>query len=162
MSSNSSPKDLSDIFPRIRNIDDTPPVLNSIVQGHHAPFYELGWVIPFGKVLELLGEPVEGGVAEYYNLKVLPRRWPKRKPHTTFLEPPEIKYWKYPEGRGPECHDKDYEEDYEEAYMFIYFAINIPNELDIVKDHREEVVRTACQALDLPAEDLKWYRTIFI
>ncbi|KAJ3796899.1 hypothetical protein GGU11DRAFT_745706 [Lentinula aff. detonsa] len=125
---------------------------------HHS----MSWagLFPLEKCSNFSANPLRVELTEYYNLKVLPRRWPKRKPHTTFLEPPEN--WKYPEGRGPECHDKDYEEDYEEAYMFIYFAINIPNELDIVKDHREEVVRTACQALDLPAEDLKWYRTIFI
>ncbi|KAJ3745149.1 hypothetical protein DFH05DRAFT_1124111 [Lentinula detonsa] len=79
---NLSPHALSDIFPLIRNIDDTPPIVHSIVQGHHAPLYELGWVIPFSKVLELLGEPPQGMVEEHYNYKVLPSKWAECKPNT--------------------------------------------------------------------------------
>ncbi|KAJ3722793.1 hypothetical protein DFJ43DRAFT_1092368, partial [Lentinula guzmanii] len=87
---NLSPQDLSDIFPQIRKIDNPPPALYSIVQGHHAPFYNLGWVIPFSKVLELLGEPPQGKVEEHYNYTVLPSKWAECKPNTMFSEPPEI------------------------------------------------------------------------
>ncbi|KAJ3784259.1 hypothetical protein GGU10DRAFT_358497 [Lentinula aff. detonsa] len=158
MSHNASSKDLSDIFPRIRNIDDTPPVLNSIVQGHHAPFYELGWIIPFGKVLELFGEPPQGMVEEHYNYTVLPSKWAKRKPNTTFLEPPEIEYWEYLEGRAPETHD----EDHEEAHMIIRLATNSLEELQVVKEHGQELVCGACEVLGFNSEELKWYRTVFI
>ncbi|KAJ3980983.1 hypothetical protein F5890DRAFT_1538350 [Lentinula detonsa] len=154
---NLSPHALSDLFPQTRNIDDTPPVLNSIVQGHHAPFYELGWVIPFRKVVELLGELPEGEMLDYYTYKLLPRKWAKRKKNTTFLEPPEMEYWEYPEGRTPEGHDKDHDEGFKEAYVIIFLAINSSEELDVVKEHREELVCGACEVLGLHSEELKWY-----
>ncbi|KAJ4002003.1 hypothetical protein F5050DRAFT_1802828 [Lentinula boryana] len=70
--------------------------------------------------------------------------------------PPELEYWEYLEDRSPECHDKDYEE----AYMIIRLAMNSLEELKVLKEHRQEVVHTACEALGLPSEDLRWYRTV--
>ncbi|KAJ3720710.1 hypothetical protein DFJ43DRAFT_1141204 [Lentinula guzmanii] len=129
-----------------------------IVQGHHAPYYELGWVIPFSQVLELLGEPPQGMVEEHYNYKVLPSKWAECKPNTMFLEPPAIDHWENPEGRAPEIYD----EDYGETYMIIRLAMNRPEELKVLKEHIHELVHIACEALGLPSEDLKWYRTVFI
>ncbi|GAW07036.1 hypothetical protein LENED_008998 [Lentinula edodes] len=50
----------SEVFPPSLDIDDIPPLIDSIQQGHRTPPYSLGWIISVMEAYELFGPTPPG------------------------------------------------------------------------------------------------------
>lgn len=60
----------------VLDVDQLPPVVNSVIDGYRAPHYALGWVIPVDEAKELFGEtPEDRRTLNYYNTVVLAEGW---------------------------------------------------------------------------------------
>ncbi|KAJ3898573.1 hypothetical protein F5879DRAFT_994658 [Lentinula edodes] len=82
----------SEVFPPSLDIDDIPPLIDSIHQGHRTPPYSLGWIISVMEAYELFGPTPPGErPISYYNIDLLPKRWNKvpALPFVVFLSIPE-------------------------------------------------------------------------
>ncbi|KAJ3859675.1 hypothetical protein EV359DRAFT_67957 [Lentinula novae-zelandiae] len=74
----------SAVLPVSRDIDDFPPIVCRIHQGHRVPGYFLGWVVTVTEAEKLLGPaPEDEDTIEYYNFQLLPSRWEKTKAKST-------------------------------------------------------------------------------
>ncbi|KAJ3851462.1 hypothetical protein EV368DRAFT_83521 [Lentinula lateritia] len=136
------------------DIDDIPPLIDSIHQGHRTPPYSLGWIISVTEAHELFGPTPPGErPISYYNIDLLPKRWNKVQA-LPILRSPGAMIWNYPAGRDSPSNEK--------LHIIIAIARNSRNAgLKIVEEHKEELVNRAVEALGLSPQkqaQLKWYR----
>ncbi|KAJ3728327.1 hypothetical protein C8R42DRAFT_716278 [Lentinula raphanica] len=125
------------------------PLAGTLVGEHKAPFYYLGWLIPWEEKEQLLGEVAQGyDPINYYHVRVLPHRWAEVGGEPS--QPcPDVKLYEHSLKLG-----------LYEAQLLVYIVINHPLEMYTLQKYGETFIKKAMETIGLPEDkrkDLKWY-----
>ncbi|KAJ3766399.1 hypothetical protein FB446DRAFT_758114 [Lentinula raphanica] len=125
------------------------PLAGTLVGEHKAPFYYLGWLIPWEEKEQLLGEVAQGyDPINYYHVRVLPHRWAEVGGEPS--QPcPDVKLYEHSLKLG-----------LYEAQLLVYIVINHPLEMHTLQKYGETFIKKAMETIGLPEDkrkDLKWY-----
>ncbi|KAJ3859619.1 hypothetical protein EV359DRAFT_68006 [Lentinula novae-zelandiae] len=141
------------IFPMVFDVDQLPPVVNSVIDGYRAPHYALGWVIPVDEAKQLFGQtPEDRRTLNYYNEVVLAEGWRNVKEKDLNFHRPIAIIWDYDTPAA----------DPQETYLMLHIGTNTNRgALARVAEHKEVLIAKSMQAIGFSAEkraQLKWHQ----